>query len=309
MAKLLRCRTLYTGLAILCGCGALQQPLDILLPALLNRPQRVEADFNVPYAERDGEELLYDFYRPADANGPLPLVIFTHGGFWVMGSRVSMTAFAYDLAAQGYATASIDFRLANAETNFPMPVADILTAIRYFRKNAEALRIDPQRIALYGLSSGAHMALLAGMTDDTSVFDPNLPPGESADVRAIVNLFGPTDFTADQSEVAQWQVNFVEYFLGESIDLTPELARQASSVTYARPDGPPVLTIHGTRDKIVPVSQGRLLAIALDQAGQPYIYVEIPGMTHSSGSDWQSADAQTYRQTVFDFLAENLKGD
>ncbi len=189
---------------------------------------------------------------------------------------------------------------------FPEPVADVLAAIRYFREHADELGVDPDRFALLGKSAGGHLALLAGMAEDGSVFDPEHPQGESAGIKAIVNLFGPTDLTVDPSSVACWQVTVAENLLGVPAEADPALNRAASPVAYARADGPAILTIHGQADCIVPVSQGRSLAAALDAAGQPNTYVEVPAMDHFFGGIWSGASAQEYRATILDFLAAAL---
>jgi acetyl esterase/lipase len=258
------------------------------------------------YATRDGKPLLFDLYRPAEPGERRPLVVLVHGGFWFFGWREEISGFAYDLAAHDYVAASIDYRLADGETMFPEPVADVLAAIRYFRDHAGALGVDPERFALLGKSAGGHLALLAGMAEDASLFDSDHPQGQSAGIRAIVNLFGPTDLTIDPSTVADWQVGVVEHFLGVPVEHESSLARQASPVTYARSDGPAILTIHGEADCIVPVTQGRALAAALDAAGQLNVYVEVPGMDHFFGGIWFSGWAQEYRETILDFLAPAL---
>jgi dipeptidyl aminopeptidase/acylaminoacyl peptidase len=144
------------------------------------------------------------------------------------------------------------------------------------------------------------------MTNDTHVFDPSRPEGESANIRAIVNLFGPTDLTADPATAEPWQIETVENMLGVPLAEASPLLQTASPITYARTDGPPILTIHGDADTVVPVSQGRSLDAALRAAGQSHQYVEIPGMGHIDGGLWSLPFAQIYRATIFAFLAANL---
>lgn len=261
------------------------------------------------YAESGGQILRYDLFTPADAkNDPAgrPLIIVIHGGYWRRGDRGEIADFAYDFAAHGYVAASIDYRLADGRTFFPAQPVDVLTAIRYFREHASELFIDPNRIALFGRSSGAHAALLAGMTTDASVFDSTRPQGESPNIRAIVNLFGPTDLTADPATAEAWQVETVENMLGVPLAEAGSLLLAASPIAYARADGPAILTIHGDADTIVPVSQGRSLDAVLTAAGQRHQYVEVPGMGHIDGGLWSLPFAQNYRATIFAFLAANL---
>lgn len=282
--------------------------LKLLPPALVNAPRSVRIDADQVYAEIDGRTLRYDLYRPDGVAGPLPLVVLVHGGSWRSGSRRDMAEFSYDLAAQGYAAATIDYRLANGKSVvFPMPVADVLTAVRFLRDHASDLNADPQRVAVLGVSAGAHLSLLAGVAADDSVFDSARPSGETAGVRAVVAIEGPTDFTVDPASAASFQIKIVENFLGKTLDsLDASLLAAASPAHYARADGPPVLVIHGDADSVVPVSQARLLVGALNTAGQVHEYHEIAGMDHLPGAWWPGPFVQAYRQQIFAFLAASL---
>ena len=139
------------------------------------------------------------------------------------------------------------------------------------------------------------------------MFDPRRPAGESPGVRAIVNLFGPTDLTVDASIVDAERRADVERFLGFTIDeASMELRRAASPISYVRGDGPAVLTIHGDADGTAPVSQARALVEALNAAGQPNVYLEIPEMDHVPGAIWIGSFAQSYRHNIFAFLDDVL---
>jgi len=288
------------------GCAADFTGLRLLGPIRANPGRRVGIQTAQKYAERGSQELLYDLYTPIEESGPLPLVILVHGGSWRSGSRDQQIEFAYDLAAHGYVAAAIDYRLTRDGVVFPAPVSDVLAAIRFFREHAGEFNIHPQRIGLFGVSAGAHLALLAGLTNDASVFDAERPAGEPPGVQVIVDLAGPTDFTVDPSSARPDQVSRVEQFLGKPLDEAGELRRAASPITYVRPDGPAVLVIQGDADMTVPVSQARSLVAAMHAAGQRHQYLEVPGMDHVSGAIWQGRYAQGYRGVIFAFLTDHL---
>lgn len=292
-------------------CGACNSvdfdALRLLLPALANAPRGVDIQYDLPYVERETGTLSFDLFRPSNAGADrLPLVIMVHGGSWRSGSRNSLYEFAWDVAARGCVAAPISYRLTRDGVTYPAPVADVIEAVRYFRANADAYGVDPDRVALLGMSAGAHLSLLAGLADDASIFDDTLPPGWRADVRAIVNLFGPTDFTADPDTVSRDQVRTVERFLGTRLADAGELPRIASPITYVRADGPPVLTVHGQADQTVPIDQARRLTAALNGVGEPAELIEIPDMDHLPGAIWLGPFAQSYRGAVLDFLELHL---
>jgi len=270
---------------------------------------RVQAELDRPFATRDHLTLRMDVFRRADTDAPTPVVVLIHGGFWVYGDRWYMHDWATDLAQQGYAAATVDYRLLSQGGQYPACVTDVLAAIAHLREHAAELNIDAERLALFGVSAGGHLALLAGLADDVNIFDPTVPAGESANVRAIVDIYGPTDFTADAETALAWQRQLLTSVLGCDQSDDPDRWREASPVTYARSDGPPVLILHGTADPIVPPSQAHALRDALEAAGQPCTFIEVADAGHFWGSMWYTGWVQRYRADILQFLEENLSGN
>ena len=306
-AGLLRSALALIGTIALAGCGGPLAPVLEFLPvSLAYGGLDVDVELARPFADRGDHVLKMDVFRPAGSVPPTPAVILVHGGFWLFGDPSGMDDWAADLAGQGYAAMSVDYRLLQEGGAYPEAVKDVLAAVGHVRRHAGELNVDPERIALFGVSAGAHLALLAGMAEDASIFDSAWPIGESAAVRAIVDVYGPTDFTVDPATAEPWQYLLVRAFLGADQDADPDQWREASPISYARPDGPAVLILHGTADPIVPLSQAQTLRDALDAAGQRYQYIEILGASHFWGSAWPSPVPQSQRSGILSFLAENL---
>jgi acetyl esterase/lipase len=285
------------------GCSQPFATLSEIMPVCAaNGGLPVQMEFDRPFADCDGLVLRMDVFRPTSADQPTPAVVLLHGGFWTYGERWFMHDWAVDLATQGYAAASIDYRLLWQGGQYPAPVADVLAAVAHLREHAAELNIDPQRIALFGASAGAHLALLAGMAADASIFDATWPPGQSASVTAIVDIYGPTDFTLDPQTAQPWQLDLVANLLGGTADEQPQRYQEASPASHARADGPPVLILHGTADPIVPIAQARALRDALEAAGQACQYIEVPGASHFWGSAWTSPEVQQHREAILQFL-------
>ncbi len=145
------------------------------------------------YASRDGVELLLDLHVPAQPiRRPMPVIVFLHGGGWSGGTRTTGPDFRRYFAQDGFAMASIRYRLTPSIT-FPANVEDVRTAVRWLKANAAAHAIDPDRICLWGTSAGGHLAAVAALA----------PPGtfEGADnlnhrssVRCVLDAYGPTRF-------------------------------------------------------------------------------------------------------------------
>jgi acetyl esterase len=96
-------------------------------------------------------------YKPNDESD-LPLLVYYHGGGWVLGSVESHDGVCRALCMQTpCAVLSIDYRLA-PEHPFPAPLMDCVNATRWARENAQAIGCDPTRIAVGGDSAGGNIA-------------------------------------------------------------------------------------------------------------------------------------------------------
>jgi len=114
-------------------------------------------DFEIPGG--DGQPVRARAYTPRGARpGPLPLVMFMHGGGWVTGDIDSHDAACRALAnASGCKVVSVDYRLA-PEHKFPAGLRDCHAALRWLAEHAADLDIDARRIAVAGDSAGGNLA-------------------------------------------------------------------------------------------------------------------------------------------------------
>ncbi|HLZ63636.1 MAG TPA: alpha/beta hydrolase fold domain-containing protein, partial [Ktedonosporobacter sp.] len=104
-------------------------------------------------------------YLPPPVQRPLPVLLWLHGGGYIMGSADAEGLIAKStVSAIGCAVVSVDYRLA-PETPYPGPVEDCYAALQWVSTHADELGIDPHRIAVGGSSAGgglaAALALLA----------------------------------------------------------------------------------------------------------------------------------------------------
>ncbi|HUT34801.1 MAG TPA: alpha/beta hydrolase [Phycisphaerae bacterium] len=214
------------------------------LPAIV-LPAGVEAMFDVEYAKVADKGLRLDLYRPKDANGPLPLVVWIHGGAWVAGSK-DAPHLALGLVSHGYVVASINYRL-SFEAIFPAQIHDCKAAIRFLRANARKYSIDPDHIGVWGSSAGGHLAALVGTSGGVNVLEGNVGGNLdfSSRVQCAVDYFGPTDllaFRGQQTTVGLDAPNsFLVRFVGGVVEEKNPLVAQANPIAYVSRDTPPVL--------------------------------------------------------------------
>ena len=165
----------------------------------------------IPYGENldePGEELLLDLFEPrGDTETERPVVIWAHGGGFTSGTRTSenIRQLARAFARRGYVTASISYRLSDAEgvTAIQRAVEDLRAAVRWFRANASTLDIDPNRISVGGYSAGAVMALTAALRGGAT---PGSHQGWSSAVASAVSFSGAglTDGVASDPPVVMF---------------------------------------------------------------------------------------------------------
>lgn len=135
-------------------------------------PAGVRALRALPFAEvpvKDGTLTLHlDLYLPENAPGPLPVVVWIHGGAWAEGTRHRL--WIPWLPQHGYALASIDYRL-SAQAPFPAQLQDCKAAVRWLRAHAAEYGLDPARFAAAGDSAGGHLAAMLGTTGDVPALE------------------------------------------------------------------------------------------------------------------------------------------
>jgi acetyl esterase/lipase len=258
---------------------------------------RVERDVNFLPTNRKQKADLY-FPREIAKDKKLPAVVIIHGGGWVGGKKDAAREIniGSTLARNGYVAMSIEYILSDKkQAVWPTNLWDCKTAVRWLRKNAERLGIDPDRIGVIGGSAGGHLAAMVALTTTSDGLDPAEPFGEvSCRVKCCVDFYGIADLGTYHDVT----------MLGKTFAEAPELYRTASPVTYIRSNSVPLLICHGTADTTVSVKQSELFAEKLAQGGAPHQLVLIPEAVHTFDLQPPQRDL---RPLVLQFLDRHLK--
>lgn len=253
----------------------------------------VRIDRGIEFANPDGAKLKLNVYRPPQI-GRYPTLIAIYGGAWQAGSADNDETFSRYMAAQGYTVVAIDYRHA-PKYRFPAQLEDVKTAISYIQTHADKLEVDSDRIALIGRSAGAHLAMLIAYNPDT------IP------VRGLVNYYGPVDLTEGYHDLPFPDPlnirKILRAFLGGTPEELPEVYRQASTISYVKPNLPPSLLVYPGRDHIVKVKFGRQLYEKLQATGNLAIWLEIPGAEHAFDAVFNGVNNQLALYYTERFLA------
>lgn len=255
-------------------------------------PEGARAHRDLAYVEGGHERHKLDLYLPAKAQGPLPVILWVHGGGWMNGGKENCPPLRAGYVERGYAVASINYRL-SGHAVFPAQIQDCKAAIRWLRAHAGKYGLDAGRFGVWGSSAGGHLAALLGTSGEVAEFDTGAHPDQSSRVQAVCDYYGPTDFTvfvttpgyeshaSDNSPEAR--------LLGGAVMANKDKAARVNPITYATPDDPPFLIVHGDKDPTVPINQSRLLFDALKNAGVSARFHTLRGAGHGgpgfSGDD------------------------
>jgi acetyl esterase/lipase len=272
--------------ALLCCPTFAQQPKAKAqakgqLPAALL--EKIDIETDVEYAKAGDVSLKLDIYKPKAASStPRPCVVWIHGGGWQGGNKSSGRGLLPQFVAPGnYVGVSVGYRLTDVAA-FPAQIHDCKAAIRYIRANAAKLGIDPDKIGVWGGSAGGHLVSLLGTSGDVKELEGNLGTTRvSSRVTCVVDYCGPSDFP--YFELTEGARVPITKLLGGLPKDTPEIAKQASPITYITKDDPPFLIVHGTADATVPFDQAVRFHDAQKKAGLDTTFIKIEGGGHGFG--------------------------
>ena len=249
-------------------------------------PPGTRVERNLAYGAR-GERNTLDLYRPAEGTpGPLPLIIWIHGGGWQAGSKDNPPALPF--LQRGFAVAGINYRLSR-QAVYPAQIEDCKAAVRFLRANADKYGLDPDRFGAWGASAGGHLVALLATTGDVKELEGDGAHTDvSSRVRCVCDFFGPTDRlkVAEQTAAAGSKVDHdapdgpVAKLLGGLIAEKKELAAKANPITFLTKDDAPLLIVHGDKDPLVPLAQSRMLAEACRKAGVDCELLVLEGAGH-----------------------------
>jgi acetyl esterase/lipase len=252
---------------------------------------------------------LLDIYYPKNAQAPLPVILWIHGGGFIGASKEQTQVYGMSLANAGYVVANINYDLAPAH-KYPTPVIQANEALKYLRENVGQYRGDINRLFLGSNSSGSQIAsqLAALISNQEFAQTMGIQPAITKEqLRGALLYDGAYDMQTLRATRAPgmslffWSYTGVRHF--ESFDRIDEL----STVNHVTPDYPPVFLTVGDADRLEPQSLEFLEV--LEKNGVEVESVLFTGKNMNLGHDYMmdldTEPAQRTLEKALDFLARH----
>ena len=246
---------------------------------------------NVPYTNYDGHEECMHILHPQDISLPghprHPLIVFVQGSGWTKPNFTYEIPQLSEFARAGYVVATIDHRHAKEAPGRLGFLEDAKAAIRFLRANAAQYGIDPERVCIWGTSSGGNTALLVGMTWDKPEFDVGDHLEQSSRVQLVVDTFGPADLASivkarftdrDNYDPESTFAYLAGGFPGDNIPLFEKMS-PACYVAEGK-ELPPMLIMNGTDDAAVSYESSFRFYRQMKNAGYDVDFLNVQNGPH-----------------------------
>ncbi|MDB5106550.1 MAG: alpha/beta hydrolase fold protein-3 domain protein [Fibrobacteres bacterium] len=267
--------------------GGFRRAKPLSIPDMfLGIPLPAGAPKTYAYKPADSGDLKLDFYparivkpdkpdKPGAAanhhKGPAPCVVVVHGGGWDGGARSQLAPLNAFLAAEGYAVATLQYRLAPKHL-YPAPVEDVADAMAWLRSHSGELGIDTTRFVLLGRSAGGQIALQAAYTAK----DPA--------IKGVIAFYAPADmvfgYSLPTNPLIMDSRLLMEQYLGGGYPAVPEKYVASSPVEHLTASSPPTLLLHGRPDVLVSWRHTVHMRAKMDSLGVRHFIVDVPWGAH-----------------------------
>lgn len=246
----------------------------------------VEILRDLVYATHHGTPLHLDIHRPSDVSGPLPVIVWLPGGGWRNCRKADGPTYPTN---HGFAVACVNYRLAPGAIA-PANLHDCKAAVRWLRANAKDYRLDPDRVGVWGISAGGHLATLMALTNGVAEAEGNVGVTHTlSDVRSACGFCGPSDL--NRIAVPDIRNRFATLYdvtagyLGGPVEEMKPFADLVSPLHHVRCKRsvaiPPIFLAHGDADPVVPIEESLILEDALCHAGADVSLHIVRGGQHN----------------------------
>ncbi|MER5746222.1 alpha/beta hydrolase [Streptomyces sp. NPDC002225] len=268
----------------------------------------VEPDTTETYASPGGKPLKVDAYLPEKAPGTkVPAVVLAHAGGFHTFDKSDLRGTGRWLADHGVAVFAVDYRLARpGHPTWDKAPQDLVTALSWVRKNADAYGVDGSRISLGGMSAGGTLAMNTAyrLHSGTIKAVEGTTPAPPA---SVIGFYPGTDVARMWKDDVAGTREAAELYTGGTPRQYPDRYREVSPTSDVRAGLPRTLLVVGDRDRSARPGTVTDLGDALRKKGVPTRVEELPFAEHAFDDAYGSLTSQTSRQILLDFLTEDAR--
>jgi acetyl esterase/lipase len=236
-----------------------------------------------------------DVALPAGRDTTTPVVVFIHGGAWVIGDKSVFKDDIRQYANEGIACVTINYRYASELTGIGHPEIpdDVRLAIDHIISRSELWQVSSRRFGIVGHSAGGHLALQAAYTLN-----------HDGRIRACASWAGPVDFLDPDQLAISGAPELFKTYVGTPLLTASDTAihRQASPFHVAHAAVPPTLLIYGTVDDLVPYVVGQRMRDRFQALGVMNELVTLTGQGHV----WSGQTLEGVRAATLDWFHVRL---
>lgn len=285
--------------------------------------------YDIEYKLYNGNDSLrFDLYSPLTGSDPFPTIITIHGGGWTMGDKGAGNLFQMNryLASQGYVVCDIMYGLAQSDLNellelqevigrqqvnynnsytIPQMVANIGDFTHFLAEHAIEYKVNLSSIFVLGRSAGAHLAGCVALGFNNSPFSEVF--NHSLSIRGGILFYPPTNMTLMLKNTLQitnlytrW-VNIQQLF-DSILEENASKYNEYSPISYVDANSPPILILHGNKDKLVPFTEATNLYGKMQALGRPCILLEMTLQGHA----FDMLPGNPYTQITYYYLERFL---
>ncbi|WP_297421573.1 alpha/beta hydrolase [Clostridium sp.] len=239
---------------------------------------------DVLYKNTNGVPLTLDIYGPKNkVYKSSPVILYVHGGSWVYGDKSIPEALSPILDTfrdQGYTIISTSYELMRSKENFNKQISDVKDTIRWIYKNESTYNFDTNEIGVLGVSSGAHLALMASYSNENEFTDDLALSKYSSKVKYLIDFAGPTDLNLLNTTNLNYDLTKVF----ASISNKEDVIKKYNPINYVKKSNPNTLIIHSYSDDVVPYESSKKLYNKCIEIGAKADLITLNSTAHDLSS-------------------------
>lgn len=214
---------------------------------------------DVVYKNTNGTSLTLDIYGPIKkVYKSSPVLLYVHGGSFAYGDKSipnSLSPILDTFREQGYTIISTSYELMKDKENFNKQISDVKDTIRWIYKNNSVYNLDTDEIGVIGVSSGAHLSLMASYSDEGDFIDDTQLSKYPSNVKYLIDFAGPTDLDLLNTRGLNYDLSKIF----SSITNKETILKQYNPINYVNSAIPNTLIIHSNLDAMVPYESSKKL--------------------------------------------------